>query len=70
MRPLLDQQRRGSLSPTHQRGVPRRSSLEKKVLRGLRRASFEASSGGGPRLQRSTSGLAFDESDKENWAPK
>lgn len=51
-----------------QRGMSRgpRSSLETKVLRGLR-GSFESS---GPRLQRSTSGLAFDDSDKENYAPK
>lgn len=69
-RPLLEpqqQQQRGSLSP--QRGMsrgPRRSSLETKVSKGLR-GSFEAS---GPRLQRSTSGLAFDDSDKENYAPK
>ena len=41
-----------------------RSSLEAKVLKGLR-PSFEM----GPRLQRSTSGLAFDDSDKENLAP-
>ena len=67
VRPLLEQQHRGSLSP--QPGIsrgPRRSSLETKVLKGLR-GSFEAS---GPRLQRSTSGLAFDDSDKENYAPK
>ena len=68
VRPLLEQQQqRGSLSP--QRGLsrgPRRSSLETKVLKGLR-GSFEAS---GPSLQRSTSGLAFDDSDKENYAPK
>ena len=66
VRPLLEQQRE-SLSP--QRGMsqgPQRSSLETKVLKGLR-GSFEAS---GPRLQRSTSGLAFDDSDKENYAPK
>ena len=43
-----------------------RSSLETKVLKGLR-GSFEIS---GPRLQRSTSGLCFDDSDKENYAPK
>lgn len=51
-----------------QRGMSRgpRSSLETKVLRGLR-GGFESS---GPRLQRSTSGLAFDDSDKENYAPK
>lgn len=49
-------------------GLPR-SSLETKVLRGLRsRSSLETNAG--PRLQRSTSGLAFDESDKENQDPK
>ena len=67
VRPLLEHQHHRSLSP--QRGMsrgPRRSSLETKVLKGLR-GSFEAS---GPRLQRSTSGLAFDDSDKENHAPK
>ena len=68
-RPLLEpqQQQRGSVSP--QRGLsrgPGRSSLEMKVSKGLR-GSFEAS---GPRLQRSTSGLAFDDRDKENYAPK
>lgn len=42
-----------------------RSSLEWKVRRGLR-DSFET----GPRLQRSTSGLAFDDSDKENYPPQ
>lgn len=42
-----------------------RSSLETKVRRGLR-GRFET----GPRLQRSTSGLAFDDSDKENYPPK
>lgn len=59
--------------PLEQRGSPQRmvsqgprSSLETKVLKGLR-GSFETS---GPRLQRSTSGLAFDDSDKENHAPK
>ena len=68
MRPLLEHQQRES-PPPPQRGMPRgprRSSLETKVLKGLR-GSFEAS---GPRLQRSTSGLAFDDSDKENYAPK
>ena len=40
-----------------------RSSLETKVLRGLR-GSFETT---GPRLQRSTSGLAFDDSDMEKY---
>ena len=58
---------RGSSS---QRGVVSsrgpRSSLETKVRKGLR-GSFETS---GPRLQRSTSGLAFDDSDKENQPPK
>ena len=51
-----------------QRRVSRgpRSSLETKVLKGLRRSSETS----GPRLQRSTSGLAFDDSDKENLAPK
>ena len=43
-----------------------RSSLERKVIGGLR-GSFESR---GPRLQRSTSGMAFDDSDKENCAPK
>jgi len=46
-----------------------RSSLESKVLRGLRsRESLvtNASVNRGPVLQRSTSGLAFEESDKEN----
>ncbi|MCJ1274303.1 hypothetical protein MMC21_002098 [Puttea exsequens] len=43
-----------------------RSSLEKNVKRGLR-GSFDMP---GPRLQRSTSGLAFDDSDKENMPPK
>ena len=62
-----------TLRPLEQRGSPRhrvlrgpRSSLETKVLKGLR-GSFETS---GPRLQRSTSGLAFDDSDKENYTPK
>lgn len=62
-----------TMRPLEQRGSPQRrvsrgprSSLEKKVLNGLR-GSFETS---GPRLQRSTSGLAFDDSDKENYAPK
>ena len=45
---------------------PPRSSLERKVIGGLR-GSFESR---GPRLQRSTSGMAFDDSDKENYAPK
>lgn len=49
-------------------GSQPRSSLETKVLKGLRsRSSLETNSG--PRLQRSTSGLAFDESDKENQNP-
>ena len=43
-----------------------RSSLETRVINGLR-GSFESR---GPRLQRSTSGLAFDDSDKENYSPK
>lgn len=43
-----------------------RSSLETRIHRGLR-GSFETR---GPRLQRSTSGLAFDDSDKENNGPK
>ena len=64
VRPLEQQQRRGSPQRRVSRGP--RSSLEKKVVRGLR-GSFETS---GPRLQRSTSGLGFDESDKENYAPK
>lgn len=62
-----------TVRPLEQRGSPQRrvsrgprSSLEKKVLKGLR-GSFETS---GPRLQRSTSGLAFDDSDKENYAPR
>ena len=62
-----------TMRPLEQRGSPQRglsrgprSSLETKVLKGLR-GSFETS---GPRLQRSTSGLAFDDSDKENYAPK
>lgn len=62
-----------TLRPMEQRGSPQRrvsrgprSSLETKVLKGLR-GSFETS---GPRLQRSTSGLAFDDSEKENYAPK
>lgn len=55
---LRSPQRRESRGP--------RSSLETKVLKGLR-GSFETA---GPRLQRSTSGLAFDDSDKENYAPK
>lgn len=62
-----------TVKPLEQRGSPQRrvsrgprSSLETKVLNGLR-GSFETS---GPRLQRSTSGLAFDDSDKENYAPK
>ena len=63
-----------TVRPLEPRGSPQRrvssrgprSSLETKVLRGLR-GSFETS---GPRLQRSTSGLAFDDSDKENYAPK
>ena len=45
-----------------------RSSLERSVLTHLRVAS--ESSHRGPRLQRSTSGLAFDDSDKENRVPK
>lgn len=60
----LEQQQRGSPQCRALRGP--RSSLERKVVKGLR-GSFETS---GPRLQRSTSGLAFDESDKENYAPK
>ena len=58
-------EQRGS-SP--QRGASRgpRSSLEKRVRKGLR-GSFEIP---GPRLQRSTSGLGFDDSDKENYPPK
>ena len=61
-----------TVRPLEQRGSPQqrvlrgpRSSLETKVLKGLR-GSFETS---GPRLQRSTSGLAFDDSDKENHMP-
>lgn len=61
-----------TVRPLEQRGSPQhrvlrgpRSSLETKVLKGLR-GSFETS---GPRLQRSTSGLAFDDSDKENHRP-
>ena len=60
-RPL---EQRESLQNRASRGP--RSSLETKVLKGLR-GSFEIS---GPRLQRSTSGLGFDDSDKENDAPK
>ena len=48
----------------HKSGVER-SSLEVKVLKGLRE-SFER---GAPRLQRSTSALAFEDSDKENRSP-
>lgn len=62
-----------TVKPLEQRESPQRrvsrgprSSLETKVLKGLR-GSLETS---GPRLQRSTSGLAFDDSDKENYAPK
>lgn len=63
-----------TVRPLEQRGSPQqhrvvrgpRSSLETKVLKGLR-GSFETS---GPRLQRSTSGLAFDDSDKENYIPR
>ena len=65
----LGQPQRGSPqrgSPQHRVSQGPRSSLETKVLKGLR-GSFETS---GPRLQRSTSGLAFDDSDKENYAPK
>lgn len=58
-------EQRGSPQRRVSRGPPR-SSLETKVLKGLR-GSFETT---GPRLQRSTSGLAFDDSDKENYAPK
>lgn len=50
----------------HHSSRPPRSSLERKVIGGLR-GSFESR---GPRLQGSTSGMAFDDSDKENWAPK
>ena len=50
----------------HHSSRPPRSSLERKVIGGLR-GSFESK---GPRLQRSTSGMAFDDSDKENYAPK
>lgn len=53
------------LSYERQAMVGPRSSLENKVRKGLR-GSFET----GPRLQRSTSGLAFDDSDKENYPPK
>ena len=57
----------------HQRGsLQQRSSLEAKVHKGLRGISFDAMNRG-PRLQKSTSGLAFDfsdESDKENNPPK
>lgn len=45
---------------------PHRSSLETKVIRGLRGSS----DGWGPRLQRSTSGLGFDETDTETSAPR
>ena len=41
---------------------PPRSSLETKVMRGLRNESVDDT---GPRLQRSTSGLAFDDSTTE-----
>ena len=41
---------------------PSRSSLETKVVRGLRRESMDET---GPRLQRSTSGLGFDDSTTE-----
>ena len=61
VRPL--EQRWSSQSPMS-RG--HHSSLETKAIKGLR-GSFETT---GPRLQRSTSGLAFDDSDKENYAPK
>ncbi|KAL9102827.1 MAG: hypothetical protein Q9163_002076 [Psora crenata] len=46
-----------------------RSSLERGVLTHLRVAS-DGSYHGAPRLQRSTSGLVFDNGDKENQAPK
>ena len=62
-----------TMRPREQRGSPQRrvsrgprSSLETRVRKGLR-GSLETS---GPKLQRSTSGLAFDDSDKENYAPK
>ena len=66
MRPL--EQQCGSSPPQRRASRGQRSSLETKVLRGLR-GSFDVV-GPGPRLQRSTSGLAFDDSDKENYAPK
>lgn len=61
-----------TVRPLEQRGSPQkkvprgpRSSFEPKVMKSVR-GSFET---WGPRLQRSTSGLAFDESDKENHRP-
>ena len=56
-----------ALPPT----IPPRSSLEAKVHKGLRGISMDLMNRG-PRLQKSTSGLAFDfsdESDKENISP-
>ena len=53
-------------SPDQHASRAPRSSLETRVIIGLR-GNFESR---GPGLQRSTSGLAFDDSDKENYVPK
>ena len=48
---------------------PTRSSLENRVRRGVRGSLESKFESEGPRLQRSTSGLGFDDSDKENYHP-
>ena len=69
--PLQSQSGLSGLQKNRSSGVQHRSSLEAKVHRGLRGISIDMMNRG-PRLQKSTSGLAFnssDESDKENVPP-
>lgn len=67
-RPSFETVRPGEPRPSLDQHASRapRSSLETRVINGLR-GNFESR---GPGLQRSTSGLAFDDSDKENYVPK
>lgn len=67
-RPSFETVRPGESRPSLEQHASRapRSSLETRVINGLR-GSLESR---GPGLQRSTSGLAFDDSDKENHAPR
>ena len=67
-RPSFETVRPGEPRPSLDQHASRapRSSVETSVINGLR-GNFESR---GPGLQRSTSGLAFDDSDKENYVPK